>query len=197
MEQTSFLLYSRFDFTPTKEEKEFIKEIMGDMEIKEDSFVQTAPVYQQGTKKEMPSEPILNPQTANLCEKLGIDDPVQVVIARFGRVMKKPQNFNTSITNKSEIIEKASLVAHVASSPLRVKMVLPTPSTPVINDSLDISDTRENSCFTPENSSVLSNSTCSTMVECSTPVSDTPKKSFKRRNLAMYTTDEDVSVSDT
>lgn len=167
---------------------------MGDMEIKEDNFVQTAPIYQPGTKNKMPSEPILNPQTAKLCEKLGIDDPVQVVMARSGRVMKMPQNLNTT-NNKSEKIDKPSFVAPVASTPLKIKMVLPTPSTPIINDS-DVSDTRENSCFSPENSSMLSNSTCSTSVECSTPVSDTPKKSFKRRNLAMYTSDEDFSVSD-
>lgn len=166
------------------------------MEIKEDSFVQTAPIYQQDMPKRNPSEPIINPQTANLCEKLGIDDPVQVVMARSGRVMKKPQNLNTSTTNnKKDKTAESSFVESVACSPIKTKMVLPTPSTPIVNDSQDLSDSHEKSFFSPENSSMLSNSTCSTTVECSTPVSSTPKKSFKRRNLAMYTTDEDVSVS--
>lgn len=171
---------------------------MGDMEIKEDSFVQTAPIYQQDALQQRLSEPIINPQTANLCVKLCIDDPVQVVMARTGRVMKKPQNLNTSTSNfKSDKTDKPSFVASVLSTPIKAKMVLPTPSTPFVNDSQDISDTQENSFFSLDNSSVLSNSTCSTTVECSTPVSDTPKKSFKRRNLAMYTTEDDVSVSDT
>lgn len=172
---------------------------MGDMEIKEETFVQTAPIYQQDAPKRCPSEPIINPQTANLCEKLGIDDPVQVVMARSGRVMKKPQNLNTSTTNnKSDKMDKTSIAASgVACSPFKMKMVLPTPSTPIVNDNEDISDTQENSFLSPDNPSLLSNSTCSTTLECSTPVSSTPKKSFKRRNLAMYTPDEDVSVSNT
>lgn len=168
---------------------------MGDMEIKEDSFVQTAPIYQQNAPKQNLSEPIINPQTTNLCEKLGIDDPVQVVMARSGRVMKKPQNLNTITTNNKT--GKTNSIESIACSPIKTKMVLPTPSTPIVNDSQDISDSPENSFFSPEISSVLSDSTCSTTVECSTSVSDTPKKSFKRRNLAMYTTDEDISVSST
>lgn len=191
---STFFLYSRFDFKPTKEEIEVIKKAIGAMEIKEDSFVRTAPIYQPDTPKRGLSEPIINPQTTNLCEKLGIDDPVQVVMARSGRVMNKPENLNTSTTNNK--IDKTKFVP-IASTPIKTKMVLPTPSTPIVDDSQYISDTQENSFFSPENSSVLSNSTCSTTVECSTPVSNTPKKSFKRRNLAMYTTDEDVSVSNT
>lgn len=169
---------------------------MGDMEIKEEDFVQTAPVYQQGTPQRSLSEPIINSQTTYLCEKLGIDDPVQVVMARSGRVMKKPMNTSLA-NNKSDTTDKPNFVKSFASTPIKIKMVLPTPSTPIVNDSKDISDTQESSFFSPENSSVLSNSTCSTTVECSTPMSDTPKRSFKRRNLAMYTTDEDVSVSNT
>lgn len=165
---------------------------MGDMEIKIESFVQTAPMYQKDTPRRALTDPIINPQTANLCEKLGIDDPVQVVIARSGRVMKKPQNLNTSTSNKTL---NTSIVPHVVKTPMKTKMVLPTPSTPIVNDSQDVSDVDDNSFVSPANSSVFSNSTCSTTVECSTSVSDTPKKTFKRRNLAMYTTDEDDSVS--
>lgn len=170
---------------------------MGDMEIKKDSFIQTAPVFKEGTPTQAPRDPIMNPQTTYLCEKLGIDDPVQVVMARSGREMKKPETVNTSsnktVNTSSNKTVNTSFVPEVVNTPMKIKMSLPTPLTPIVNDSQNISDTHESSFVSTANSSVLSNSTCSTTVEGSTPVSDTPKRTFKRRNMAMYSTDEDLS----
>lgn len=158
---------------------------MGDMIIKEDSFVRTAPVYQPGMPKRAPSEPLLNQQTVTLCEKLGIDDPVQVVMARSGRVMKQAfisrNNENSSISTSSPMM----------STPVKSKLTLPEPMTPSANND----EVSEKDSFSSTQNSFLSESICSMTVECGTPVSAGPKKTFKRRNVAMYTPDADESVS--
>lgn len=177
--QYFFLLYSRFDFTPTSEEKEAVIQLMGDMLIKADSFVRTAPVYAPNSPRGMPTDPIINLQTVNLCEALSIDDPLQVLMARSGRTMKQPDS------NTSDIL--AIPEPEVTPSPTPVKcskMSLPAPVTPSDCDS-EISHT--NSLFSPETPSE-SNS----VVECSTPVS-VGKKTFKRRNQSLYTPDADDS----
>ncbi|KAI5645348.1 lariat debranching enzyme [Phthorimaea operculella] len=175
----------RYDFTPTEEEKEAILSAMGDMTISEESFVRTAPVYQPGKPKRHPVDPILNPQTVHLCEKLGIDDPLQVLMARSGRTMRQP---HVEIAN--------SPAPTPVQTPMKLKMSLPAPSTPIVNDSVeDIEDqpAQKDSLFSPP--SFLSESVCSSTADSPIVPSEGPKKTFKRRNLAMYTPDADDSVS--
>lgn len=112
-----------------------------------------------------------------LCEKLGIDDPVQVVMARAGRTMKifSPDCNNTQTENTPNKCGKLSL---------------PAPVTPSENQSEEISQEKSTISlelsYTPENSNYSSN--------CMTPPS--AKKVFKRRNLALYTTEECEQGSD-
>ncbi|KAK9502897.1 hypothetical protein O3M35_011584 [Rhynocoris fuscipes] len=76
----------RWIFTPTKEEQQFIFEKMsGNLKVPL-NFVQTAPVEDEvlGTPKNerMLGEPVLNPQTIEFCEKLGIDDPMALLLEK-------------------------------------------------------------------------------------------------------------------
>ncbi|XP_049873951.1 lariat debranching enzyme [Pectinophora gossypiella] len=174
----------KYIFTPTKEEKEAIIHIMGDMTISEESFVRTAPVYKPNAPKRPPTDPITNPQTVTLCEKLGIDDPLQVVLARSGRKMRQP--YVESVKSPSP---------PKTFTPIKTKMSLPAPVTPSECDSMEV--LQGNSILSLENTSFLSESACSSTADCPTPMSEGPKKTFKRRNLALYTSDADDSVSTT
>ncbi|XP_047534939.1 lariat debranching enzyme [Vanessa atalanta] len=169
----------RYDFTPTFDEKQAIEKTFEKLTISNDMFVKTAPIYNPSTPKRIPTEPINNPQTLYLCENLGIDDPIQVVMARSGRSMK------TIVADSNDV--------EVEVSPIKcAKLTLPAPVTPSENNSQEIS--QENSVFTPENS-FLSESGNNTS-DCTTPPSAT-KKIFKRRNLALYTPEENEQVSET
>ncbi|XP_023934197.1 lariat debranching enzyme [Bicyclus anynana] len=164
----------RYDFTPTAQEKESVESLMPNLVIANESFIKTAPIYKPSAPKCPPRDPIINPQTTHLCEKLGIDDPVQVIMARSGRTMRQ-----SCIKNDSE--------PEVIQTPIKCsKMSLPAPVTPSQNESQDLSQDYTN--FTPENS-FLSDAT-NTTSDCLTPPSAT-KKVFKRRNLAIYSPDQD------
>ncbi|XP_073947107.1 uncharacterized protein [Choristoneura fumiferana] len=170
----------RFDFTPTSEEKETIIQLMGDMLIKADSFVKTAPVYVPNSPRGMPSDPIINTQTVELCEALCIDDPLQVLMARSGRTMKQPD------VNTSDILAIPEPEVTSAPTPVKCsKMSLPAPVTPSDCDS-EISHT--NSLYSPDTPSETNS-----IVECSTPISE-GKKTFKRRNQSLYTPGADESL---
>ncbi|XP_014368871.2 lariat debranching enzyme [Papilio machaon] len=171
----------RYDFSPTEEDKQKTLELMGSLTITNESFVKTAPIYKPGVPKSSIIEPIENPQTVYICEKLGIDDPLQVVLARTGRTMK-PMCVTESITCSDE--------TPIAKTPMKsFKLSLPAPVTPV-NEDLSQTD----SICTPNNTT-RSDNLDDSQENLSTPPSI--KKIFKRRNLALYTpeVDDDVSTS--
>lgn len=170
----------RYDFTPTTGEKEAVVNLMGDLLIKEDNFVMTAPVYDPNSRRGVPTDPIANPQTVNLCEKLCIDDPLQVLTARTGRVMKQP-----NVITSSNIVTSPEPVVSVLSTPVKAKMSLPAPVTP---SDCDSEMSRTNSLFSPETPSQMNSTN-----ECVTPLS-VGKKTFKRRNQSLYTPDADESL---
>ncbi|KAM3966203.1 lariat debranching enzyme [Aphomia sociella] len=181
----------RYDFKPTEEEKNNIAKLLEDIVIKEDSFVRTAPVYNPSAPKCAPSNPIMNPQTTNLCEKLCIDDPIQVVMARSGRVLTQPTDYNT--TSISEPVTDDIL--QVERTPMKCsKLSLPPPNTPC---SYDGDDSFKNSICSTGNTSI-SKDNISDMNNCSTPMSSGSKKAFKRRNMSIYNSpDVDDTVSTT
>ncbi|XP_068618325.1 lariat debranching enzyme isoform X2 [Battus philenor] len=169
----------RYIFSPTEEEKHRICELMKTLTITNDSFVMTAPTYSPGAPKSVTIDPIMNPQTISFCEKLGIDDPLQVVLARAGRTMKKPFVHNESnvSTNQSAFVR----------TPVKCsKLSLPAPVTPAENE--DLSQT-SSVCLT----NITSDNFENTSENLTTPPSN--KKIFKRRNLAMYTPDVDDCVN--
>ncbi|XP_045495943.1 lariat debranching enzyme [Colias croceus] len=162
----------RYDFTPNQEEKDLVEQLMGNLMINHETFVQTAPVYKPNMPRVPPNEAIMNPQTVTLCEKLGIDDPLQVVLARSGRSMKQPL-----------IIPIPDSI--VPSTPIKCsRLSLPAPITPSENE--DLSETV--SAFSQSNSFLSESGNATT--DCETPPKSM-KKVFKRRNLAMYTPEEE------
>lgn len=189
---------SRYDFTPTQEEKENVINLLGSLIINEDSFVKTAPVYNPETPKTTPSVPIMNPQTVQLCEKLGIDDPVQVIMARMGQTMKQP-HVDTSPPSedladspievvRSSTRESPDMLSTVTSpimqTPIKISklsLLLPAPVTPC-------EDEKSPPVATPDTS--IANSFDSMIYECRTPISVGPKKTFKRRNMSIYNTSD-------
>uniref|UniRef100_A0A2A4J4Y8 Lariat debranching enzyme C-terminal domain-containing protein n=1 Tax=Heliothis virescens TaxID=7102 RepID=A0A2A4J4Y8_HELVI len=185
----------RFDFTPTEEEKENVIKLLGSLVIKEDSFVRTAPIHDPNARKAYPTVPILNPQTVELCEKLGIDDPVQVVMARSGRAMKQPyaaipsQEIRPigSEENDSPVVSQSPSQTPMKTS--KLSLLLPAPVTPSNEEkSLQVTS--------PETTTVPDTPESTMFYECKTPMSTGPKKTFKRRNMSIYNTpDAGESVS--
>ncbi|CAH0729838.1 unnamed protein product, partial [Brenthis ino] len=178
----------RFDFTPTIEEKESIEKLLKTLTINSNVFVKTAPVFKPGSRKIAPTDPIVNPQTTYICEKLGIDDPIQVVMARSGRAMKPPAVENEISNSKSNDVN-INYNELVENAPIKLpKLSLPAPVTPSIHENESNCEISQNTTFTPE-SSFLSDNDHNTS-DCMTPPSAI-KKVFKRRNLSMYTPEED------
>lgn len=162
-------------------------EVMGSLTITNESFVRTAPIYKPGAPKSSIIEPIENPQTVYLCEKLGIDDPLQVVLARTGRTMKPVCVKESTLIDESITCNDEN---PVPQTPMKsFKLSLPAPVTPSLNEDLSQTD----SICTPNHTK--SDNLDDTQENLSTPPSI--KKIFKRRNLALYTpeADEDVSTS--
>lgn len=162
----------RYDYTPTENEKETIGNQIGSLIIDSNDFVKTAPVFNPAAPKNIPLEPLLNPQTLKLCEKLGIDDPIQVVMARSGRAMK-----NVDSIQQNELMD-------IVRTPIKsLKLSLPPPVTP----------SEDSSCLGASNDSSLEHSTelenTTFESECSTP-STVHRRTFKRRNISIYNTDE-------
>uniref|UniRef100_A0A146KN02 Lariat debranching enzyme A n=1 Tax=Lygus hesperus TaxID=30085 RepID=A0A146KN02_LYGHE len=78
----------RWIFTPTEDEKEFILEKMDNNLNVPLNFKTTAPGYRPdssqtpGTPTKFRRPPTLNPQTIEFCKKLGIDDPVALLLGK-------------------------------------------------------------------------------------------------------------------
>lgn len=185
-----FVISYRYDFKPTQDEKEAIRLIFGDMKIKEDCFVQTAPVYEQNSPRGVPIEPVLNPQTVHLCETLGIDDPLQVAMARAGRVMQKV--ITTGKSTNTTVIPDTIKTKEMATPIQNISLSLPAPVSLSLDTYEEILDKTSTAC-TPDNSSFMSDSTSALQF---TPVS-TGKKTFKRRNEAIYTPGDIDKSADT
>lgn len=168
--------------------------LLNDLTIREESFVRTAPVYNPRAPKTNPSNPVANPQTVNFCEKLGIDDPIQVIMARSGRTMTQPNpDLNKSSCNDFKSPETDKSIPVVQTPVKCSKMSLPAPITPSKNES---EDTNWNSSMSTE-VSFLSDSTTNTTNDSATPMSAGPKKTFKRRNLSIYNNTPDFDETDT
>uniref|UniRef100_A0A069DVC4 Putative rna lariat debranching enzyme n=1 Tax=Panstrongylus megistus TaxID=65343 RepID=A0A069DVC4_9HEMI len=89
----------RWIFTPTKDEKEFIFEKMsGDLRVPL-NFAPTAPTQeelQSTPKKRRSVAPLLNSQTIEFCEKLGIDDPLALILEKTDNSNSATQTLNNS-----------------------------------------------------------------------------------------------------
>ncbi|XP_076046444.1 lariat debranching enzyme isoform X3 [Oratosquilla oratoria] len=96
----------RYDFTPTKEELEETRRIFRNNLTIPLAFTRTASVFNDSHGKpnmhtvSMP-RPQLNPQTITLCDKLGIDDPVSLLLG--GRRRTSPKHVEYCGWNDSDL----------------------------------------------------------------------------------------------
>ncbi|KAF9803118.1 hypothetical protein SFRURICE_012363 [Spodoptera frugiperda] len=208
----------RYDFTPTEAEKEKVRSLLGSLLITEDSFVRTAAPFNPNAPKITPQEPLLNPQTVELCEKLGIDDPVQVVMARSGRKMRQPcveakemRQPRVEATEMRRPSDEATEMRGPSVEANEQKIESqnfesapkPVLQTPIKSSKMSLclpppvtpcGNENSSPTSTPETSTPANN--CDSMIyECRTPMSEGKKKLFKRRNMSIYNVSEDGSSS--
>lgn len=129
----------RWKFTPTEEEKELVlKRFRNDLKIPE-NFVQTAPAYDPtaANQVESPIQVKQNPQTVEFCERLGIDDPMTLLVNEDG-FNNSDSSFNLSTFESSSFIASTDSEADPCSpmnpppprsrDSIRTPLKLPKPS---------------------------------------------------------------------
>ncbi|KAK2705390.1 hypothetical protein QYM36_017435 [Artemia franciscana] len=91
----------RWDFRPTKEELAKVKSAFNpDLRIPE-NFIRTAPVFNGRHRFDgVVPDPLKNPQTESFCDKLGVDDPVEVILSSRAPAKKR---VDVSVVEESEL----------------------------------------------------------------------------------------------
>lgn len=98
---TIYNYHDRWNFTPTDDEKAFVKQRMNDNLQIPDNFVRTAPYYDGYNRNRRYSgvhpQAVINPQTVTLCERLGIRDPIAGVedLDRSSHRLSSPAGYST------------------------------------------------------------------------------------------------------
>ncbi|XP_972250.2 lariat debranching enzyme [Tribolium castaneum] len=169
----------RWCFTPDEEEKSFTLNLFGDLVVP-NNFEKTAEGYSgHKTKNLTQPVPVCNSQTVLFCKKLGIDDPLNLIL-------------NLS-TNSAIDLSANSLGDDSASktTPRKIVLDLPQPvneSVPTFVDET-ISQPELNETVEEMEVPVEEKSNCGKEVEV--PVEEKPNcgKAFKRRNASMYQND--------
>ena len=204
----------RFDFRPTDEELKVIRDLFkNDLTIPE-NFTRTAKVFDNPENfrnhlfaTSMPSQPQINPQTEEFCEKLGIDDPIRLIDQEkrttYCSSSLKAADFIVEKTRNDDEIEldddsdddegdnvkcgrggEAKNVENQSTSEVKkFSMNLPAPLKSVAQEakisSLESSATHEENIQAVERTSIVEN------VQAEQPV----KKTLKRRNASIYAND--------
>lgn len=88
----------RYNFRPSDDEMKKVKEKFGDLRIPE-NFQRISPVYNPSEGRRHTSQPEaqVNMQTTNFCDKLGIDDPLSLVLLLCGKELNYSTNANSSL----------------------------------------------------------------------------------------------------
>ncbi|GJQ70894.1 hypothetical protein Trydic_g811 [Trypoxylus dichotomus] len=179
----------RFNFTPTKEEKEAVLMKFENDLVVPLNFEQTQPGHNNIVKSLAKSDQRkLNSQTQQLCKRLEIDDPVELIWKHQPPSCNVDDTIDISVSdsfiNDSDMIEENDDLP-LDNSPINKssKLILPDPKNP---DGLNINDYNQSAITLPT----------STQRDCNLPdedfgrneENDTPLKKFKRRNADMYST---------
>lgn len=87
----------RYDFRPTGDEMKKVQEKFGDLRVPE-NFQKISPAYNPSEGRRHVSQPDaqVNMQTTNFCDKLGIDDPLSLVLLLSGKELNYSTNINVS-----------------------------------------------------------------------------------------------------
>lgn len=89
----------RYDFRPREDEMQKVQKKFGDLQIPE-NFQKISPAYSPSESRRHTSQPDaqVNMQTTNFCDKLGIDDPLSLVLLLSGKDLNY-SNANSSFDN--------------------------------------------------------------------------------------------------
>ncbi|XP_057658327.1 lariat debranching enzyme-like isoform X1 [Diorhabda carinulata] len=102
----------RYEFTPTDNEKDLIFERLNGNLVIPKLFSKTASAFNPNSPSDRPRqpEPVLNPQTISLCEKLYIDDPLTKISKINGTYaqLNSSIDLNSTISFLDDSIESSS-----------------------------------------------------------------------------------------
>ncbi|CAG9761545.1 unnamed protein product [Ceutorhynchus assimilis] len=190
---------TRYFFTPTDEEKEFVlKKMHGTLKVPK-NFQPTATAYNGSpVKGQQQPKAKLNPQTVELCESLTIDDPIFLISEKQGLNLSVDNSFLENTTFIDDSDEDDIDTNNMTPMKLPEPSLTSTPNLNVFESEL------EQNTSTPKrnNEEEVSNleAKIDSQMNTSTPKrnneeevsnlepksdSETPKK-FKRRNVSMY-----------
>lgn len=130
----------RYNFTPSEKEEELVLNKMHNSLKIPKNFRPTAAAYEPGTRTNKQPEAKLNPQTAELCETLGIDDPVSLISDSNGLNLSLDSSFleNSTFICDSDSSDEAD--SDETTSAMEVKKVtpmkLPQPKTDVSEETV-------------------------------------------------------------
>lgn len=199
----------RWNYSPTEEEVQaVVKKLNNDLTIK-NNFKQTCNGYnpewdeRNFNNLKMP-HPSLNIQTIEFCEKIGIDDPLQIA-SNFNNVKVHVPNYTKS---DQEAFKDCNIVSDKHAPTTKPQLVLPKP---INNDEIDLDDLDDDGddnealkCTkSPEIDAEMKDEKSEVKCEFEKPkkveevknkeieVQEPAVKKFKRRNQEIYTaTDE-------
>ncbi|XP_022905368.1 lariat debranching enzyme [Onthophagus taurus] len=179
----------RCNFTPTKDEESFILNRMNNnLEIPL-NFVATAKVYDPNCIQNSSSlQPKINPQTEQFCSRLGISDPLNLILTNSSKSFTEYESFDrsenmNSFINDSDVVLENSDYEFDTSTPKKegiyskVKLNLPSPKA-------DIPEMKEDDGNLKRTS--IEGENLNETVD--TNVNNLENKKFKRRNASLYDT---------
>lgn len=183
----NYLFLHRWLFTPTAEEMGLIKTKFNDDLRIPKNFVKTAPGHTGGIINRNSKQPQaqLNPQTKSFCEKLGVDDPLSLILKNSDDSVSSlleesnlDDSQNTTFIDDTDVSNRSM---DSLNSSIRTRLSLPEPRSDNYDSSvcdISLSDLKEE-CS--ENVNVSNESVCNSLGN------DSPRpKKFIRRNANIY-----------
>lgn len=120
----------RYDYNPTEEEKQAVSEKFGSLKIPT-NFEKIAPAYDPNDGRRCGYQPDaqINMQTTTFCDKLGIDDPLSIVLLLAGKDLSYSSSVNSSMNSTMTASFNDSLDLSQGSPSIRPPMAsaLPLP----------------------------------------------------------------------
>jgi len=205
----------RWEFTPTAEEKDFVLRKMGaDLNIPL-NFAKTTFAHEETSSYEHQVCAMLNPQTVEFCERLGIDDPIALIIEKGDVPFKNFSNMSTPEKNcdissasldESELSTYSSLddsyqfspslkdLQDLTPSPLsrsRFGLKLPPPKFELSEGVDDLQDSIISDSSPATEKSPIRDSSAAEVDDEKNKVS---VKKFKRRNQEIYAAEDEETI---
>lgn len=175
----------RWVFTPTENETNFIRSKFENLSIPE-NFIKTAAGHADGvlsTNRSKIMQPVaqLNPQTTSFCAKLGIDDPMELILKNALEQSLTLDDSSLEESYSQTTIEDSDLSVKLESmnASIRPRLSLPEPKSDSYGDSLcEVSHAEDKQ---EVNGSQQDN------VDCNSKANNLPRpKKFIRRNADIY-----------